>query len=219
MKKQKNLRITSKIESIDSRSPQLETLATAVEILKRGGVIGFPTQGIYGLGADALNSVAVDKVFVIKQRAPDNPLLVLVPDRDAVYGVAAEVPPAALRLMDRFWPGRVTIVLKALPQLPENLVAGTGRIGVRVPGHPVVKTLVAMLAKPMTGTSANISGRSGCHRIEDLDRRVASQLDLILDAGLLAGGRGSTVVDVTGPSAVIIREGAVSRQEILNALS
>lgn len=212
------MRITHKIQAIDPRHPRPEPLAAAVEILEHGGVIAFPTQGLYGLGADALNKTAVDRVFVIKQRAADNPLLVLVPDRDAVRQVAAEVPPAALKLMDRFWPGRVTIVLKAIPRLPENLVAGTGRIGVRVPGHPVARTLVAMFARPMTGTSANISGRSGCHRIEDLDQRVVTQLDLILDAGHLIGGKGSTVVDVSGRSPVIIREGAVSQQKIRAAL-
>jgi L-threonylcarbamoyladenylate synthase len=219
MKKQKSLRIISNIESIDPRLPLPGQVAAAVDILDRGGVIVFPTQGLYGLGADALNALAVDRIFAIKQRAFGNPLLVLVPERDAVCDVAAEVPPAAIRLMDRFWPGRVTIVLKALSRLPNNLVAGTGRIGVRVSGHPVARTLVSMFGKPITGTSANISGRTGCYRIEDLDQRVSAQLDMILDAGPLDGGRGSTVVDVTGDSPVIIREGAVSRQEILAALN
>ena len=219
MKKQKSLRIISNIESIDPRLPLPGQVAAAVDILDRGGVIVFPTQGLYGLGADALNALAVDRIFAIKQRAFGNPLLVLVPERDAVCDVASEVPPAAIRLMDRFWPGRVTIVLKALSRLPNNLVAGTGRIGVRVSGHPVARTLVSMFGKPITGTSANISGRTGCYRIEDLDQRVSAQLDMILDAGPLDGGRGSTVVDVTGDSPVIIREGAVSRQEILAALN
>ena len=219
MKKQKSLRIISNIESIDPRLPLPGQVTAAVDILDRGGVIVFPTQGLYGLGADALNALAVDRIFAIKQRAFGNPLLVLVPERDAVCDVASEVPPAAIRLMDRFWPGRVTIVLKALSRLPNNLVAGTGRIGVRVSGHPVARTLVSMFGKPITGTSANISGRTGCYRIEDLDQRVSAQLDMILDAGPLDGGRGSTVVDVTGDSPVIIREGAVSRQEILAALN
>ena len=219
MKKQKSLKITSNIESIDPRHPLPEQMAAAVAILDRGGVIAFPTQSLYGLGTDAFNKVAVDRVFTIKQRALGNPLLVLVSNRDAVWEVAAEVPSAALTLMDRFWPGRVTIILKAHSRLPDNLIAGSGRIGVRVSGHPVARTLVAMFGKPITGTSANISGHPGCYRIEDLDRRVAAQLDMILDAGPLSGGRGSTVVDVTGHRPVIVREGAISRQEILAALS
>ena len=190
----------------------------AVDILNHGGIIAFPTQGLYGLGADAFLRGAVDRVFTIKKRATGNPLLVLVPNRDAVCEVAAEVPSTALTLMDRFWPGRVTIILNALPRLPENLVAGTGRIGVRVSGHPVARTLVSTFGRPITGTSANISGRAGCHRIQDLDREIVAQLDLVLDAGPLAGGPGSTVIDVTGNRPVIIREGVVSRQEILAAL-
>lgn len=218
MKKQKSLRIISNIESIDPRLPLPGQVAAAVDILDRGGVIVFPTQGLYGLGADALNALAVDRIFAIKQRAFGNPLLVLVPERDAVCDVASEVPPAAIRLMDRFWPGRVTIVLKALSRLPNNLVAGTGRIGVRVPGHPVARTLVSQFGRPITGTSANISGRPGCHRIRDLDPQVARQVDWILDAGHLAGGKGSTVVDVTGRTPIIIREGAVSKQKVRAAL-
>jgi L-threonylcarbamoyladenylate synthase len=170
------------------------------------------------LGADARNAVAVDRIFAIKRRSAGNPLLVLVPDRDAVCQVAAEVPPVASRLMDRFWPGRVTLVFKAQSRLPQNLTAGTGKIGVRVSGHPVAAALVSKFGKPVTGTSANLSGRPGCDRIGALDPQVAAQVDLILDVGRLTGGQGSTVVDVTGSAPRIIREGAVSRSEIMAAL-
>ena len=194
-------------------------MASAVEILKRGGVIAFPTQGLYGIGADALNSSAVERVFAIKRRSSDKPLLVLVPDREAVSEVAADIPVAASKLMDVFWPGQVTIILKALTGIPENLVAGTGQIGVRISGHPVTKNLVNMFGRPITGTSANISGQPGCHRIEDFGRQLLEQLDLVLDAGELAGGKGSTVVDVTGPSPVVIREGVIPKPKILAALN
>ena len=219
MKKQKNSKIINKFVSIDSHSSYSELVAPAVEVLKRGGVIAFPTQGLYGLGADAFNSSAVDRVFAIKKRTSDNPLLVLVPNRDAVSEVAADIPPEALKLMDWFWPGRVTIILETLSGIPENLVAGTGKIGVRVSGHPVTNYLVSNFGRPMTGTSANISGKPGCYRIEDFDQQMLEQVDLVLDAGSLAGGQGSTVVDVTGRSPVIIREGVIPKQEILDALN
>ena len=109
------MKITPKIGAIDPLHPQADLIDTAVRILKRGGVIAFPTGSLYGLGADALNAGAVDRVFAIKMRAPDKPLLVLVPDRKVVFDLATEVPPAAKRLMDRFWPGQVTIVFQALP--------------------------------------------------------------------------------------------------------
>ncbi len=114
------MKITPKIRPIDPLQPQADLIDAAVRILESGGVIGFPTGSLYGLGADALNAVAVDRVFTIKQRPPDKPLLILVPDRKVVFDLAAEVPPAAKRLMDRFWPGQVTIVFKALPGLPSQ---------------------------------------------------------------------------------------------------
>jgi L-threonylcarbamoyladenylate synthase len=181
-------------------------------------VIAFPTGSLYGLGADALNVGAVERVYTIKRRPPDKPLLILIPDRSVVFDLAAEVPPAAKRLMDRFWPGRVTIVFKALPVLPANLTAGSGKIGIRLPGHPVAKALATAFGRPITGTSANPSGHKGCHRIAELDPKLIEQLDLVLDAGPLKEGIGSTVVDITGAEPIVIREGLVSKQAILAAV-
>jgi len=212
------LKITPKIHPIDPHNPRADLIDAAVRILERGGVIAFPTGSLYGLGADALNAVAVDRVFAIKMRAPDKPLLILIPDRKVVFDLAAEVPPAAKRLMDRFWPGQVTIVFKALPGLPANLTAGTGRIGIRLPGHPVARALVATFGRPITGTSANLSGQGGCHHVDELDAMLIEQLDLVLDAGPLKEGIGSTVVDITGAEPIVIREGVVSKQAILEAV-
>ena len=212
------MKITPKIHPIDPHNPRADLIDAAVRILERGGVIAFPTGSLYGLGADALNAVAVDRVFAIKMRAPDKPLLILIPDRKVVFDLAAEVPPAAKRLMDRFWPGQVTIVFKALPGLPANLTAGTGRIGIRLPGHPVARALVATFGRPITGTSANLSGQGGCHHVDELDAMLIEQLDLVLDAGPLKEGIGSTVVDITGAEPIVIREGVVSKQAILEAV-
>jgi L-threonylcarbamoyladenylate synthase len=207
-----------KIDAIDPLHPQADLIDTAVRILDSGGVIVFPTGSLYGLGADALNAGAVDRVFAIKMRAPDKPLLILVPDRKVVFDLAAEVPPAAKRLMDRFWPGQVTIVFKALPGLPANLTAGTGKIGIRLPGHPVARALVSAFGRPITGTSANPSGHKGCHRIAELAPKLIEQLDLVLDAGPLKEGVGSTVVDITGSEPIVIREGTLSKQAIMAAV-
>jgi L-threonylcarbamoyladenylate synthase len=212
------LKLTLKIGAIDPLHPQADLIDTAVRILESGGVIAFPTGSLYGLGADALNAVAVDRVFAIKMRAPDKPLLILIPDRKVVFDLAAEVPPAAKRLMDRFWPGQVTIVFKARPGLPANLTAGTGRIGIRLPGHPVARALVSAFGRPITGTSANLSGQGGCHNVDELDAMLIEQLDLVLDAGPLEEGIGSTVVDITGAEPIVIREGVVSKQAILEAV-
>jgi L-threonylcarbamoyladenylate synthase len=212
------LKITPKIRPIDPQHPNSDLIDAAVRFLEKGGVIAFPTGSLYGLGADALNTGAIDRVFAIKMRPPDKPLLILVPDRAVVSDLAAEVPAAAKRLMDRFWPGRVTIVFKALSDLPANLTAGSGKIGIRLPGHPVAKALVAALGRPITGTSANPSGHKGCHRIAELDPKLIEQLDLVLDAGQLKEGIGSTVIDITGAGPIVIREGVVSKRAILAAV-
>jgi len=212
------LKITPKIRPIDPQHPHADLIDAAVRLLENGGVIAFPTGSLYGLGADALNIDAVERVFTIKRRPLHKPLLILVPDRAVVFDLAAEVTPAAKRLMDRFWPGRVTIVFKALSVLPANLTAGSGKIGIRLPGHPVAKALVAAFGRPITGTSANPSGHKGCHQIAELDPKLIEQLALVLDAGSLKEGIGSTVVDITGAEPIVIREGVVSKQAILAAV-
>ena len=212
------MKITPKIRPIDPQHPHADLIDAAVRLLENGGVIAFPTGSLYGLGADALNTDAVERVFTIKRRPLDKPLLILVPDRAVVFDLAAEVTPAAKRLMDRFWPGRVTIVFKALSVLPANLTAGSGKIGIRLPGHPVAKALVAAFGRPITGTSANPSGHKGCHQIAELDPKLIEQLALVLDAGSLKEGIGSTVVDITGAEPIVIREGVVSKQAILAAV-
>ena len=212
------MKITPKIRPIDPQHPHADLIDAAVRVLENGGVIAFPTGSLYGLGADAFDVAAVERVFTIKRRPPDKPLLILVPDRKGVFELTAEVPAAAKSLMDRFWPGRVTIVFKALSVLPANLTAGSGKIGIRLPGHPVAKALVAAFGRPVTGTSANPSGHKGCHRIAELEPKMIEQLDLVLDAGPLKEGIGSTVVDITGAEPIVIREGVVSKRAILAAV-
>jgi L-threonylcarbamoyladenylate synthase len=121
--------------------------------------------------------------------------------------------------MEKIWPGGLTLVLPASPAIPAALTAGTGKIGIRLPAHPVARALVAAVGRPITGTSANVSGRSGCSRIAALDLQIAAAAELILDAGHLAGGVGSTVVDATRRTPVILRSGAVSDDKIRMALT
>jgi L-threonylcarbamoyladenylate synthase len=203
---------------VNPRSPEVELVARAVEVIRTGGVVCFPTRCLYGLGANALDSAAVERVFEIKQRPADLPLLVLI-GRSAQLGDLAErVPPMAQLLMDRFWPGRLTLVMEARPIIPARLTAGTGKIGIRLAAHPVARALVETFDRPVTGTSANLSGAGGCRQIADLDHQIARQVDLILDGGPLKGGVGSTVVDVTAENPVVIREGEISKPEILAAI-
>jgi len=187
----------------------------AAAVIRKGGVIAFPTRCLYGMGADAFNPEAVGRIFKIKQRNAQNPILILIDDPARLKPLVTHISVPAKIIAERFWPGRVTLVFDASARVPDYLTAGTGKIGVRLAGHPVAAALAAAIQGPVTGTSANISGCPGCHQIGDLMPEVAQQLDLILDAGPLEGGRGSTVVDVTGEVPRVLREGNVSMQDIL----
>lgn len=182
----------------------------AARLIAAGGVVGFPTRCLYGLGADALNPVAIDRIFAIKRRCRKRPILVLIAHRRELAPLVQDIPDSALRLMQRFWPGQVTLVFAARGGLPPGLTAGSGRIGVRLAAHPVARALLSLLHRPLTATSANLSGHPGVARIESLDRKLTARLDLILDAGPLAGGAGSTVVDVTLQPPRILRQGCVA---------
>jgi L-threonylcarbamoyladenylate synthase len=200
--------------SINPDEPQPEMIREAADAIQRGGVVVFPTRCLYGLGADAMNSEAVDRVFDLKQRPAHNPILVLIDRRSELVQLVKSVPTVAKDLMDYFWPGRITLVFEAAGRLPVNLTAGTGKIGIRMPGHGVARSLAKAVKSPITGTSANLSGQPGCSHIKNLEPQVAHGLDLILDAGRLKGGVGSTVVDVSAGDLKILREGEVKAQKL-----
>jgi len=214
IKKPKSLRIIQ----TDPLNPRQDQIVAASRIIKDGGVIVFPTQHLYGLGADAMNAKAVDRVFEIKQRPYHKPLLVLISDQKELTRLVQHISSPAERIMACLWPGAITLVFKAKDTLPANLTAGTGKIGIRMPQHPVALALSKASGGPLTATSANISGGLGCSTISDLDPRIADHVDLILDAGTLKGGTGSTVVDVTADFPIILREGAIPTKDIMGVL-
>ena len=204
----------STIRSIERQHPQPEFVREAADVIQRGGAVGFPTRCLYGLGADALNSEAVNRIFELKQRPSGNPILVLIDHTSQLQPLVKRIPALASDLIDHYWPGRITLVFEAADMLPVNLTAGSGKIGIRMPGHAVARALVNAVKGPITGTSANLSGSPGCFRVNDLEPQVARGLDLILDAGDLKGGAGSTVVDVSEDEMQILREGEISAQEL-----
>lgn len=210
----KQEKFSNKIIRTDPVTPDPDAIAQAARVIRKGGVILFPTRCLYGLGADALNADAVNRIFEIKQRPKQKPILVLIHDQKELEHLVQEVPPAARRMMDAFWPGKITLVFKAKSDLPIALTAGTGKIGVRLCGHPVAAALVRDAGCPVTGTSANLSDHAGCSEISELDIQVAEKVDLILDAGALEGGKGSTVVDVTVDPPLILREGVIRSAEM-----
>lgn len=203
------------IVSVDPHDPEPEAISRAASAIAAGGVVIFPTRGLYGLGADAFNPDAVRRIFRIKGRPPNKPLLVLISNPADLHRLAAATSPAMRHLMHCFWPGGVTFVMPAREGLAAELTGGSQKIGVRQTAHPVAGALVQAVGSPMTGTSANISGAGGCARVSEIDPTVIDAVDLVLDCGALAGGPGSTVVDVSDAAPVILRQGAVEGRRIL----
>jgi len=208
----------SKIISLNPLNPPPDIISKAADIIKNGGVVIFPTRYLYGLGADAQNPDAVERVYQIKQRPLTKPLLILAKQPESLHQLVQHIPENARQLMSRFWPGDITLVFEAKDSLPENLTAGSGKIGVRLPQHPVAVALTNAVQNPITATSANLAGLGGCSSTADLDPLITDKVDLILDSGTLKGGSGSTIVDVTLDPPVILREGAVPASDIWAAL-
>jgi L-threonylcarbamoyladenylate synthase len=195
------------IVKIDASSPE-GAFSRCKEVVSRGGVIVYPTDTFYGLGADPRNAAAVKRVFAIKGRQPDQPILLLIGDAGDVREWAAEVTPQAEVLMRKYWPGPLTLVFTSRPNVLADLTANTGTIGLRVPGNALTRSLLRYLGHALTGTSANISGRPSPRTAQEA-AAIAGLVDLLLDGGETAGGKPSTVVDVRTELPHVIREGAI----------
>ncbi|MBI4306294.1 MAG: threonylcarbamoyl-AMP synthase [Chloroflexi bacterium] len=186
----------------------------AVAILIRGGVVAFPTDTVYGLGADIFNVAAVERVFHAKRRQADRPLPVLLADQSDVDLVAREFHDDAARLAERFWPGPLTLVLPRRSEVPDIVTGGTDSVGVRVPAHEVPRLLVDALRRPVTGTSANSSGHPPHLDPEWVERDLGDRVDLVIPGSCGLDRKPSTVVDCTGQVPVVIRTGALSIEQL-----
>ena len=189
-------------------------MTNALAALERGEVIVFPTETLYGLGADALNFSAVENVFHLKGRDPDNPLPVLVADRAMLDSLVAKVSPLAEKLMAHFWPGPLTLVLPARDDIPRPLVNAKGGIGVRLSSQPIATELVRLLGHPLTATSANPSGQPGAHTVVEAKNYFSAKITIYIDGGELTSPTGSTVAAVEKNKLRIIRAGEISREAL-----
>jgi L-threonylcarbamoyladenylate synthase len=185
------------------------------QVILQGGVAAFPTETFYGLGADARNEEALQKIFQIKGREEDKPLLLLIADRDWLSGLVRNIPPVAGRLMEKFWPGPLTLVFEASPRLSALLTGGTGTVGVRLSPHPVAQALIQAVGRAITATSANLSGQPSASVATEVFRALGNRVDAILDGGQTPGGLGSTVLDVSSLAPRIIRRGVISQAELV----
>jgi L-threonylcarbamoyladenylate synthase len=200
---------------VNLETPGEDVIRSAAEVIRRGGTIVYPTETIYGIGADATNPDAVRKVFAVKKRGDKKPVLVIVHSTDMLNRLVTTIPEAAYALMQEFWPGPLTLVFPASPDIPTEVTQGTGAIGVRIPSSIFCLRLVESCGCPVTSTSANISGQEQPRTIDDLERVLGDGIDLYVDGGTLSPSEPSTVVDVTSSRPFVIREGAIKRSDLI----
>lgn len=201
----------TRVVPVDPRRPQLEAVQQACDILRRGGLVAFPTDTLYALGANALDPSAIERVLAVKGRHHGKPLSILVPSVEAGMALAVLLPEGVQGLMQAFWPGALTVVVKASPQVPSLLTAATGTVGLRMPAGAVAQALLTVFGGPVIGSSANKSGGADPADAKTVQKAIGGQIDLVLDGGRVALGVPSTVIDCTAEPARILREGAISR--------
>ena len=204
---------------VDPKAPQADVIGQAVEALRRGGLVAFPTDTLYALGADALAADAVERVLTVKGRARGKPLSVLVPSVEAIAALGVSLTEGVRDVLRAFWPGPLTVVVKASGKFPTVLTAATGTVGLRIPAGAVAQAILAGFGKPVIGTSANKAGGPDPGDAKTVQRAIGGQIDLILDGGRVALGVPSTVLDCTAEPARILREGAIPRAKLAAAIA
>lgn len=197
---------------INQANPDPLVVAMIAELLRAGAVIAFPTDTFYGLGADIYSETAIKRLFEIKGRMVDKPILILISNKEELIPLlsAENNTEVYQRLVDEYWPGPLTLVFNASEKISPVLTGGTGRLGVRLPDHNFCKMLIQSLGSPITATSANISGCGSLDNPSEVLTALGDHIDVLVDGGKTRGGSESTVVDVSGNEPVILREGAIS---------
>jgi L-threonylcarbamoyladenylate synthase len=193
-----------------------EVITRALEILRRGGLVAFPTDTVYGVGVLAFDGKAVESIYTAKDRFPEKAIPVLIGDMDDLDKIAMDVPNLVQMLASRFWPGPLTILVPKKPDLPEA-ISSTSTVGVRVPDHEAARALLRA-AGPMAVTSANLSGQASPITAEEVFAQLGGRIELIIDGGKTPGGVPSTLVDCTGDEIKILREGPITKKELQSAL-
>ena len=196
----------------------LEAPLRAVRLIREGGLVAYPTDTLYGVGCNAHDDAAVLRIFEVKRRPRSEPLPILIDDQEQLGDLVAAVPDAARRLMQRFWPGALTLILRKGRYVSSIVTAGGENLAVRLPDHPIPRSLIRLAGMPIIGTSANIHGGVSPTTAQHVAFELGDALDMILDGGRTRHGRESTVVDTTTEPPRVVREGAIPRETIEEAL-
>lgn len=202
------------ILKVDPENPEPEKIKLAASIIRGGGLVAFPTETVYGLGADALNPDAVREIYVAKMRPMDNPIIVHVASREEVYKLAVDIPKSFEKLVEAFWPGPLTLVLKASEVVPRVTTGGLDTIAIRMPRHKVALALIREAGRPIAAPSANLAGRPSPTLAEHVIQDLYGRIDAILDAGPTNIGVESTVLDLTCNPPQILRPGGVTYEDL-----
>lgn len=205
----------TEIVRINPKAPEMDVIRRAVEYIKAGEVIAYPTETIYGLGVDVFNEKAIKKLYKLKQRDYGLPIAILVSDIEMMAQVVGDVPESARQLMRSFWPGPLTICFPASKNISRSLTTNTGKIGVRISSHPVATAIVRELGKPLTTTSANLTSFPPSLNVKHITNYFKDKIPYIIDAGECEPTRGSTVVDVAEDTMAVIRDGSIPAEEVI----
>ncbi|MFC2056858.1 L-threonylcarbamoyladenylate synthase [Chloroflexota bacterium] len=191
-----------------------EQIERGISILRQGGIVAYPTDTVYGLGACASLPEAIEQVYKVKERPRNMPFPLLLADVSQITEIVESVPPIAWSLIYSFLPGALTLVLNKSSSVPDIITAGGTTVAVRIPAHSIPIALVKGLRTPIVGTSANFSGMPSPVTADEVYSQLGDKVDLVIDGGRCPGGKESTIVDITGEKPVILRVGAISREEI-----
>ncbi|MGI6065478.1 MAG: L-threonylcarbamoyladenylate synthase [Bacillota bacterium] len=212
------VRMETEYIKLNEKKPDREMLKRAAQLLRQGEVVAFPTETVYGLGANALEGAAVKKIFAAKGRPSDNPLIVHISNLDQLPPLVKEIPQAARILMKKYWPGPLTLIFPKSKIIPLEVTAGLDTVAIRMPEHPIAQALIEYAGVPVAAPSANISGKpsptSGRHVWHDMEGKVA----MVLDGGEASVGVESTVLDITSEPPIILRPGGVTFEELKETL-
>ncbi len=205
----------TEVFTVNPRDPDPDAIAKAAEYMRKGRVIAYPTETFYGLGAPVGNEKAIKELYKLKQRDYGLPIAILVEDMEMLGRVVTEISESARQLIRSFWPGPLTILFPASKSISKSLMTNTGKIGVRISSHPVATAIVRELGSPITTTSANLSSFPPSLNVKHIRNYFKDRLPCIIDAGECEPSRGSTVVDVAEDTMAIVRDGAISADDVI----
>jgi L-threonylcarbamoyladenylate synthase len=203
---------------VDPESPQRDAIHEAAHWILNGGIVAVPTDTLYGLAVDPFRTDAVARLFAVKRRQEGHAVPLIAADADQVREHLSPLAPQAARLAERFWPGPLTVLVTAPAALARGVDGGTGKVGVRVPDHPVARAIAAACGRPMTATSANISGEAATADPDAVERALGDRIDLLIDTGPTPGGPPSTIVEFASGDLRLVRAGAVHWDDIERCL-